>query len=62
MSTEQTAGGIKATREVKTVSMSEQRSWASILLTLLIMVEIGGMTMLCYKLQNPTATVMIEDR
>jgi hypothetical protein len=62
MSTEQTTGEIKATREVKTVSMSEQRSWALILLMFLILVEIGGMAMLCYKLENPTSTLMIEDR
>jgi hypothetical protein len=28
----------------------------------LILVEIGGMAMLCYKLENPTSTLMIEDR
>ena len=62
MSTEQTTGEIKATREVKTVSISKERSWALILLTFLILVEIGGMAMLCYKFENPTATLKIEDR
>jgi hypothetical protein len=62
MSTEQTTGEIKSTRGVKTVSVSEQRSWALILLMFLILVEIGGMAMLCYKFENPTVTLTIEDR
>jgi len=32
------------------------------LLVFLILVGIGGMAVLCYKLENPTATLMIEDR
>jgi hypothetical protein len=27
-----------------------------------ILVEIGGMAMLCYKFENPTVTLTIEDR
>jgi hypothetical protein len=61
MSMEQTAGEIKATREVKTVSTSEQRLGALALLVLLILVGIGGMAVLCYKLENPTVTLLIED-
>ena len=61
MSTEQTTGEIKATREVKTVSISKERSWALILLMFLILVEIGGMAMLCYKFENPTATLKIVE-
>ena len=48
MSTEQTTGEIKATRDVKTVSMSEQPSRALLLLMLLILVETGDMAMLGY--------------
>jgi len=53
MSTEQTTGEIKATRDVKTVSMSEQPSWALLLLKLLILVETGDMAMLGYKFEIP---------
>jgi hypothetical protein len=62
MSTAQTTGEIKATREVKTVSTSEQRLGALMVLVFLILVGVGGIAVLCYKLQNPTATLVIEDR
>ena len=52
MSTEQTTGEIKPTRDVKTVSMSEQPSRALLLLMLLILVETGDMAMLGYKFET----------
>jgi hypothetical protein len=62
MSTVQTTGEIKATREPKTVSTSQQRLGALIALVFLILVGVGGIAVLCYKLQNPAATLVIEGR
>ena len=61
MLTEQTTEKIEAKRLVKSTSMPE-RSWqALVLLVILIVVGIGGMAALCYKLEHPAATRMIED-
>jgi hypothetical protein len=62
MPTEQTTWEINGTHEVKTVSTSEQRLGALMLLVFLILVVIGGMAVLCYKLNNPTVTLTIKDR
>jgi hypothetical protein len=62
MPTEQPTGEIKTTSEVKTVSTSGRRSEAWLLLVFLILVGIAGIAALCYKLQNPTVNVTIEDR
>jgi hypothetical protein len=61
MLTEQTTEKIEAKRLVKSTSMPE-RSWqALVLLVILILVGIGGMAALCYKLDHPADTRMIED-
>lgn len=59
MAKEHTTG---ETSEVATVSMSERRLGILMLLVFLIVLGIGGMAMLCYRLENPSATQMIQDR
>lgn len=62
MATEQKTGEITGSRKVKSVSTPEKRYEALILLVFLILVGIGGIAALCYKLQNPTTNPMIENR
>jgi len=61
MSTEQTTEKIEARRLVKSTSMPEQRWQDLVFLVILILVGIGGMAALYYKLEHPAATRMIED-
>lgn len=62
MAKKQATGEMKATREVTTLSMSEKRLGVLLLLVFLIVVEIGSMAMLGYRLENPSTALMIEDR
>jgi hypothetical protein len=62
MTTEQKTEEIKATQEEKSIYTPEKRYEALILLVLLILIGIGGIATLCYKLQNPTTNPMIEGR
>ena len=61
MSTEQTTEKIEARRLVKSTSMPEQSWQALVFLVILILVGIGGMAALYYKLEHPADTRMIED-
>jgi hypothetical protein len=61
MSTEQTTEIIEARRLVKSTSTPEQSWQALVLLVILILVGIGGMAALCYKVEHTAATRMIED-
>ena len=61
MSTEQTIEKIEARQLVKSTSMPEQSLQDLVFLVILILVGIGGMTVLWYKLEHPAATRMIED-
>jgi len=61
MLTEQTTEKIEAKRLVKSTSMPEQSWQALVLLVILILVGIGGMAALYYKLEHPADTRMIED-
>jgi nitrate reductase gamma subunit len=61
MSTEQTTEEIEARRLVKSTSMPEQRWQDWVFLVILILVGIGGMAALYYKLEHPADTRMIED-
>jgi hypothetical protein len=61
MSTEWTTEKIVARRLVKSTSMPEQSWQALVFLVILILVGIGGMAALCYKLEHPAATRIMED-
>jgi hypothetical protein len=61
MSTEQTTEEIEARRLAKSTSMPEQRWQDWVFLVILILVGIGGMAALYYKLEHPADTRMIED-
>ena len=61
MSTEQTTEKIEARPLVKSTSMPEQSWQALVFLVILILVGIGGMAALYYKLEHPADTRMIED-
>jgi hypothetical protein len=57
MSTKQTTEEIRAMGAVKNVSMPKQRWPALLFLVFLILVGIGGIAVLCYKLEHPTLQI-----
>lgn len=61
MFTEQMAEKIEARRLAKSTSMPGQSWQALVFLVILILVGIGGVAALYYKLEHPADTRMIED-
>jgi len=62
MPKEPTAEETRVTSAVKNPSMPEQRWQVFVVLVFLVLVGIGGMAVLCFKLLHPAATQLIENR